>query len=221
MKIDTKDKAGWGDEELVMISMIEHYSYCPRQCALIHLEDTFDENIYTIRGHLVHERVDEPDSEIIDGVRIERALPIWSEMLGLTGRADVVEFHANSPYPVEYKSGYRKERIHEELQLCGQIFCIEEMFDCEIEKGAIFYHASKKRREIVITNNHREKAVRMITEIRKMLVSGKIPPAQYDQRCKNCSLVDSCLPKVIAPSQKTELRKEFDSLFNPKGGDTL
>src|SRR3989304_8755117 len=93
----------WGEDDLVMISALEHYSYCPRQCALIHVEQTFDENLYTLRGRAAHERVDEPESDIQEGVRIERALPLWSKRMGLIGKADVVEFHDDIPYPVEYK----------------------------------------------------------------------------------------------------------------------
>src|SRR5207245_9504854 len=91
------------DIELVMISALEHYSYCPRQCALIHVEQSFDENVHTLRGNLLHERVDEPTTELQADVRIERALPLWSKRLGLIGKADAVEFHNRSPYPIEYK----------------------------------------------------------------------------------------------------------------------
>ena len=93
-----------------MISALEHYSYCPRQCALIHQEQTFDENLYTLRGQVVHAQVDEPEGEVISGVRVERALPLWSHRLGLVGRADVVEFHGEVPYPVEYKHGPRRQK---------------------------------------------------------------------------------------------------------------
>src|SRR3970040_818180 len=96
-----EDKA----DDPIMISALEHWSYCPRQCALIHLEQTFDENLYTLRGRMLHERTDEPVGEFQDGVRVERALPLWSKRLGLVGKADVVEFHGETPYPVEYKHG--------------------------------------------------------------------------------------------------------------------
>src|SRR5688500_11146698 len=99
----------WDDSDLVMISALEHWSYCPRQCALIHLEQTFDENIYTVKGHMLHERVDEVAGELRGDVRIERAVPLWSKRLGLVGRADVVEFHRQQPFPVEYKSGPRRK----------------------------------------------------------------------------------------------------------------
>ena len=115
------------EEEFVMISALEHWSYCPRQCALIHVEQTFDENLYTLRGRAVHKRVDEPVVEEQAGVRIERALPLWSKALGLIGKADVVEFHGETVYPVEYKHGPHREQEHDDLQLCAQALCLEEM----------------------------------------------------------------------------------------------
>ena len=93
---DTSDQT-WDDSDLVMISALEHYSYCPRQCALIHVEQSFDENVHTLRGHLLHERVDEPTTELQADVRIEHALPLWSKRLGLVGKADAVEFHNGDP----------------------------------------------------------------------------------------------------------------------------
>src|SRR5438552_3319316 len=111
----------------IMISALEHYSYCPRQCALIHQEQTFSENLYTLRGRAVHEQVDEPEAVVEKGVRVERALPLWSNRLGLVGKADVVEFRGETPYPVEYKHGPPREKEHDELQLCAQALCLEEM----------------------------------------------------------------------------------------------
>ncbi len=125
----------------IMISALEHYSYCPRQCSLIHVEQTFDENIYTMRGQALHRRVDEVKSEYQEGVRIERALPLWSHRLGLIGKADVVEFHGKTPYPVEYKHGPRRKKEHDDLQLCAQAICLEEMTGEEAPKGAIFHHS--------------------------------------------------------------------------------
>ena len=107
------------NDDPILISALEHYSYCPRQCALIYIEQTFDENLYTMRGRAVHERVDQVASEIQDGVRVERALPLWSNNLGLVGKADIVEFYGETPYPVEYKHGPRREREHDDLQLCA------------------------------------------------------------------------------------------------------
>src|SRR5215212_9325737 len=107
----------WREEEIVMISALEHYSYCPRQCALIHVEQVFDENLYTLRGRRVHERAHDPDGLLEEGIRIERGLSLFSERLGLVGKADVVEFQTDGTfYPIEYKSGPRRESRHDDVQ---------------------------------------------------------------------------------------------------------
>jgi CRISPR-associated exonuclease Cas4 len=183
--------------EPVLISALEHYSYCPRQCALIHLEQTFDENIYTVKGHMLHERVDEEASELRGDVRIERAVPLWSRRLGLVGRADVVEFHGQQPFPVEYKVGPRRKWGHDDLQLCAQALCLEEMTGQAVLCGAVYHHGSRRRREVVFDNELRQRVVEAVADIRQMLATGILPPAVNDARCKHCSLIDSCLPSVI------------------------
>jgi CRISPR-associated exonuclease Cas4 len=188
----------WDDSELVMISALEHYSYCPRQCALIHLEQTFDENIYTLKGDMLHERVDEVASELRGDVRIERAVPLWSKRLGLVGRADVVEFHGQQPFPVEYKAGPRRQWGHDDLQLCAQALCLEEMTGQAIPLGAIYHHGSRRRRDVAFDDALRQRVVEAVADIREMLASGILPAAVNDARCKHCSLIDSCLPSVIA-----------------------
>jgi CRISPR-associated exonuclease Cas4 len=203
----------WDDSELVMISALEHYSYCPRQCALIHLEQTFDENIYTVQGHMLHERVDEVDSELRGDVRIERAVPLWSRRLGLVGRADVVEFHGQQPFPVEYKAGPRRKWGHDDLQLCAQALCLEEMTGQTVLRGAIYHHGSRRRREVVFDDELRQRVVEAVADIRQMLATGVLPPAVNDARCKHCSLIDSCLPSVIGESGR--VRALQASLFRP------
>ncbi len=199
---DSTQSKGWEgiemDEEPIMISALEHYSYCPRQCALIHQEQTFDENLYTLRGQVLHKQVDEPEGEVISGVRVERALPLWSHRLGLVGRADVVEFHGEVPYPVEYKHGPRRQKDHDDLQLCAQALCLEEMTGQPVLKGAIFHHSSRRRREVEFSSVLREQVERSVYEVRQMLASEVLPPAVNDARCKHCSLQDSCLPGVVA-----------------------
>lgn len=187
----------WSDDELVAVSAIQHYSYCPRQCALIHVEQTFDENLYTMRGRRLHALVDKPDSATEDGVRVERALPLWSERLGLIGRADVVEFHGNVPYPVEYKHGPKRPAVHDDLQLCAQAICLEEMTGQAVPKGAIFHHSSRRRREVVFTEALRSEVVRITESIRQLIRNSTVPPPVNDERCRHCSLVDSCMPKVV------------------------
>jgi len=201
----------WDDSELMMISALEHYSYCPRQCALIHQEQTYEENLYTLRGRAVHERVDEPEWTVEKGVRVERALPLWSHRLGLVGRADVVEFHGDVPYPVEYKHGPRREKEHDDLQLCAQALCLEEMTGQSVPKGAIFHHSSRRRREVEFTPTLREKVEQSVAEIRALLASSVLPPAVNDARCKHCSLQDSCLPSVVG--EKIRLKRLENALF--------
>ncbi len=201
----------WDESDLIMLSALEHYSYCPRQCALIHIEQSFDENLFTLRGRALHQQVDEPEGGVEKGVRVERALPLWCNRLGLTGKADVVEFHGDTPYPVEYKHGPRREKEHDDLQLCGQALCLEEMTGQAVPKGAIFHHSSRRRREVEFTAALRQKVEQFVTEIRAMLTSRTLPPAVNDARCKNCSLQDSCLPSVV--SEQARLKKMGRELF--------
>jgi CRISPR-associated exonuclease Cas4 len=185
-----------------MISALEHWSYCPRQCVLIHIEQTFDENLYTLRGQAVHKRVDEPESEIVDGVRVERAVPLWSKRLGLIGRADVVEFHGEIPYPVEYKHGPRREKEHDDLQLCAQAICLEEMTEKPVPRGAIYHHSSRRRREVVFTPALRDRVADVVTQVRAMLVAKTLPPPVNDSRCRHCSLTEACMPSIIGEQQR-------------------
>lgn len=190
------------DDDPIMISALEHYSYCPRQCALIHIEQTFDENLYTLRGQAVHTRVDEPESEIVDGVRVERAVPLWSKRLGLIGRADVVEFHGDVPYPVEYKHGPRREQEHDDLQLCAQAICLEEMTGKTVPRGAIYHHSSRRRREVIFISALRDRTAEVVTLIRTMVEAKTIPPPVNDARCNHCSLREACMPAVIGEQQR-------------------
>lgn len=187
----------WGENELVMISALEHWSYCPRQCALIYLEQTFDENLYTLRGRAVHERVDNPTSGESHGVRVEQAVPLWSKRLGLVGKADVVEFHGDTPYPVEYKHGPRREHEHDDLQVCAQAMCLEEMTGQEVPRGAIYHHSSRRRREVEFPVELRNGVEEAAAAIREMLRERCLPPPVNDKRCEHCSLQESCMPAVV------------------------
>jgi CRISPR-associated exonuclease Cas4 len=197
----------------VPISALEHWSYCPRQCGLIHVEQTFDENLYTIRGRLAHERVDAgvPTSEGV-GIRVLRAVTLWSERLGLRGKADVIELRPDGPYPVEYKVG-RRAGIHADLQICAQALCLEEMLGRPVTRGALFYGATRRRHEVVFDQQLRNRTEAAIEEIRTMLTTQSLPPAPNDRRCPKCSLLDSCLPAVVAGRDR--LRGLQGSLFQP------
>lgn len=192
------------DDDFIMISALQHYSYCPRQYALIHREQTFDENVYTLRGRAVHQQVDKPEHEVAHGVRVERALALWSHRLGLTGRADVVEFHGATPYPVEYKHGPRRQRQHDDLQLCAQALCLEEMTGQEVREGAIFHHGSRRRRAVQFTPALRQQVVKTVAAIRQIMASPTLPPAVNDARCTHCSLQGACLPSVISAKARQQ-----------------
>lgn len=205
------------DRVEVLVSAIEHYSYCPRQCALIHVDQTYDENLYTIRGKLMHERVDSGDATPSRGVETQRGIPLWSERHGLRGKADVVEWRDGVPYPVEYKVGRRKGQ-HTDVQLCAQALCLEEMLGVEVPRGAIYYGATRKRHEVVFDEPLRARTIELIDAVRSMLIAQQLPPAPNDERCPNCSLLHACLPGVIG--QRERLRYLQRALYQPLIGDS-
>jgi CRISPR-associated exonuclease Cas4 len=185
----------------LQISALQHWSYCPRQCGLIHLEQAFEENIHTLRGQAVHTRVDEPGVEVRADLRVERSLPLASETLGLIGKADAVEFLPDgTPYPVEYKHGKltKAQQGHDALQLAAQALCLEEMTGRAVPEGALFYASSKRRVVVAIDAALRESVARAIGEIRAMLAFGKLPAPVNDKRCRACSLIDICQPAALA-----------------------
>jgi CRISPR-associated exonuclease Cas4 len=188
--------------EQVLISALEHWSYCPRQCALIHLESVWDENLYTLRGAAAHTRADAAADRDEAGLRVVRAMPLWSDRLGLYGQADVVEFHGETPYPVEYKSGSRRDWRHEALQLCAQALCLEEMLGRTVDEGAVYYQSTHRRRVIRIDAELRGATERAVTGVRQMLAGARLPPAVNDERCPNCSLLESCLPAIVSNNHR-------------------
>jgi len=201
-------------EDLLMVSALEHYSYCARQCALIHREQTFDENLYTLRGRASHERVDRESTAVEDGLRAERALPIWSLRLGLVGKADLVQFHGETPYPVEYKYGPHSGGRHADLQLCGQAMCLEEMTGQAVPKGAVFIVSKRRRREVAFTPQLRRRVETATEAIRRLLKAEGLPAPVADARCKRCSLRDSCLPEAIVATGRARLL--YSQLFKPE-----
>ncbi len=186
------------------LSALQHWAYCPRQCGLIHLEQAFDDNLHTLRGQAVHALVDQPGMELRRGLRIERALPVWSDSLGLIGKADVVEFEPDgTPYPVEYKHGSRHKAAEiaacDDLQLAAQARCLEEMTGRPVVEGAIFYATSRRRRVVPIGAELGAAVVQTAAAVRDMLASGRLPPPTTDaRRCKGCSLRERCQPEAMA-----------------------
>lgn len=207
--------------EPIPLSALQHWCYCQRQCALIHQEQAFAENVHTLRGQAVHAAVDTPGFETRAGLRVERALPVWSERLGLIGKADVVEFQPDgTAYPIEYKHGSRHKAAHiaacDDLQLAAQAVCLEEMTGKLVVEGALFYAKSKRRRPVAITPTLRAAVQAAADAIRQMLLSGHVPPPVDDARCKQCSLIDLCQPHAIGllAAEEHALR---ETLFDPDG----
>lgn len=191
----------------IPLSALQHWAYCPRQCALIHVEQVFEENLFTQRGQALHQRVDDPGFELRDGLRIERALPLFCDRLGLVGKADVVEFLPDgTPYPVEYKHGSRHKRADiaacDDLQLAAQALCLEEMFGKPVPEGALYYATSRRRRIATVDSNLRAKTELTVAAVRQLLQSGEMPPPLNDDHCRACSLRDLCQPEALAPTQE-------------------
>ncbi|MCL4525917.1 MAG: CRISPR-associated protein Cas4 [Gammaproteobacteria bacterium] len=201
-------------EDPVPLSALQHWIYCPRQCGLIHLEQQFEDNVHTARGQAVHHLVDTPGYEVKRGVRVERALPLWSDRFGLIGKADLVEFHPDGRiYPVEFKHGRKRGRIHDDIQLAAQAMCLEDMLGRPVPQGAIYHASSHRRREVDITEDLRALVRETAEAIRAMLASGILPPPVNDARCRECSLREICQPELLA--QQTQMDRLKQYLFSP------
>lgn len=210
------------DEIVVPVSAVNQYLYCRRRCALIHCEGVFTDNAYTLEGRFAHENADVPGVEERDGVRIVRALPLFNRRLGLTGKADVVEFHRLSgggeqPFPIDYKRGPRKQWDNDDAQLCAQALCLEEMLGREVPAGAVFHAASKRRRDVAFSSELRAMTEKAITDVRGLLASGIVAPAVLQPRCEGCSLKAVCLPELAA--QPARSRRYLAELFALKAED--
>lgn len=181
-------------DEPILLSALQHFEFCPRQCALIHLEHEWSENTHTTRGQQTHERAHSGQNEERSGMRTLRALPLTSRRYGLVGVSDVVELHGGQPVPVEYKSGRAKPRLADEVQLCAQAICLEEMFGTMVSSGFIYHAGSHKRREVLFTPELRAAVLTARDGVRALLRSGVLPPPAADDRCRLCSLFDECEP---------------------------
>ena len=187
-----------GEREKIPLSALNQFLFCPRRAGLIHVEGIFADNHHTLLGNLVHEHADLPGYEVAKGVTLLRALPVFSERLGLSGKCDIVEQHPDeSLCPVEYKKGKRREFENDDVQLCAQALCLEEMFRCRIERGAVFHAASKRRREVEFNAELRARTQQAVTELHALMASDTVPPAHYiEGRCEECSLFEICLPRL-------------------------
>ena len=182
-------------DDALPISGLQHLAFCPRQWALIHLEQIWVENARTAEGKLLHERADLPGESRRASVRTVRGMWLRSERLHLTGRADIVEFRPE-PYPVEYKRGKSKPTDCDTVQLCAQALCLEEMVGTAIVCGAIFYGNPRRRQEIVFTSELRARTEELAATMHCLYRNRETPAAQPGAYCSNCSLVHVCLPKA-------------------------
>ncbi len=185
------------DDDALPISGLQHLAFCPRQWALIHLEQVWVENLRTAEGRLLHERADLPGESRRASVRTARGMSLRSERLGLTGRADIVEFRPE-PYPVEYKRGKSKPTDCDTVQLCAQALCLEEMLATPVACGAIFYGSPRRRQEVLFTPELRSRTEELAAAMHRLYLNRETPAARPGPYCGNCSLVDVCLPQATA-----------------------
>lgn len=198
------------EEDYLMLSGLQHFAFCRRQWALIHIEQQWAENERTVDGFLFHTTAhDEEKIEKRGNLLITRGLRIQSSALGMSGICDVVEFHKSKsgislfsydglwqPYPVEYKKGAPKAKAADELQLCGQALCLEEMLLCEIPRGSLFYGENRRRTEVEFTQELRNKVNDMAKEMHELWEKGYTPKVKPQKGCNACSLKEICIPKL-------------------------
>jgi CRISPR-associated exonuclease Cas4 len=200
-------------DDFIMISALQHYVYCPRQCGLIHVDDVWQENVFTVRGNILHEKVDTDTYETRGNTKTVRGLRIHSYKYGLVGRCDVVEFKETKDgkevLPVEFKAGEPKENISDKVQLCAQALCLEEMLNTKISQGAFFYGKIRRRNVVEIDNELRSQTENIITSVREIVTSKKIPIAEYGAKCRNCSIEAICQPKAMNKRKLEQYIKEL------------
>jgi len=196
------------EDDFIPLSALQHLIFCERQCALIHIEQAWAENLFTAEGKIMHERVHEADRQSRGKVRIEYSMWLRSFRLGLIGKADVVEFHRNLdsqkagpaewiPFPVEYKRGKPKKDNCDKVQLCAQALCLEEMMDIEVSCGALFYGKKRRRTDVVFDVALRQQTEDTAMRLHELIASGRTPKPVYMKKCDSCSLAKICLPKTI------------------------
>ncbi|HOZ49865.1 MAG TPA: CRISPR-associated protein Cas4 [Candidatus Hydrogenedentes bacterium] len=229
------------EDDLLPLSGLQHLIFCARQWALIHIEGAWAENRLTVEGRHLHERVHETEDETRDGVRIARGLRLHSFRLGLIGQADVVEFHpiehpcgagfqpavpeedaeragkmsapqGSIPFPVEYKRGRPKPTRCDEVQVCAQAMCLEEMLHVNVPRGAIYYGQPRRRHEVIFDDSLRAETEALASRMHALFNAGETPSARYEPKCDHCSLIDLCLPKVAAQGRK--VGRYLEGLWN-------
>ena len=213
------------DEDMLMLSGIQHFMFCPRQWALIHIDQQWEENRLTVEGELLHKNVDNPTYRQKNGDVITlRSVVIASKRLGLYGVTDAVELHPVTegqdaiqhksypgiwkPFPIEYKRGKPKHSAVDEVQLAAQVMCFEEMYGIQIGFGALYYGETKHREVIKIDQSLRENTIRCANDMHNIFSTGRVPKVDKGKHCRNCSLVNICLPNMVNSSKVSSYLKK-------------
>lgn len=197
------------DSDFLMISGLKHFQFCRRRWALVHIEQLWEENVLTLEGHYMHERVhDDGFTEARGAVLLSRGMPVRSQELKITGICDMVELYKDDDgvpiqgragkwrlYPVEYKLGQPDAQGADALQLCAQAMCLEEMFVTDIPEAALYYGKIRRRQRVLLTNELRDQVKKAVTEMHQLMLKGYTPKAKIGKACKGCSLVELCQPK--------------------------
>lgn len=201
------------DHRLIPLSALQHFAFCPRQCALIHNEQAWADNFLTATGNRLHKRVDSGEPETRNGVRFERAVMVSAEKLGLTGKLDLIEKDLTTGQltPVEYKKGKAKPGNWDKVQLCAQGLCLEEMMNTAVPSGYLWYWETRGREEVAFDEALRAQTLNVIEQVRALFATKTLPLPVYEKRCKACSLIDICNPKTVANDKS---KHYVNQLFN-------
>jgi len=210
----------YDEDDLLPVSALQHLEFCPRRCALIHVDGLWAENAQTAEGRALHQRVHQAPGESKDGVRVARHLRLCSRELGLFGVADVVEFHRADdepsavalsglegrwrPFPVEYKRGRRRSEKSYLVQLCAQALCLEEMLRAVVPAGALYHGQSRRRQQVAFDAELRRRTRDRARELHRLIAAGRAPPPERGPKCKFCSLAEKCVPKLAASRSARE-----------------
>lgn len=206
------------DVRLIPLSALQHYAFCPRQCALIHNEQLWAENYLTAQGQQLHQRVDKGEPERRNGIHMARGVAVCAPLLGLTGKLDLLEQNVatGALIPVEYKRGRPKKGDCDAIQLCAQALCLEEMTGQAVTQGALWYWQTRHRQLVAIDNQLRSKTLAVVAVVAELFASGNTPRAQYGKHCNACSLKEQCNPELV---QKDASGRYLEQLFSDKEAD--
>jgi len=199
----------YNTDDLIMLSALQHFVFCERQCALIHIEQAWSENLFTAEGRIMHDKADSNKYESRKDIRIDYSVPMRSLRLGLIGKADVVEFHKRDdgtwmPFPVEYKRGKPKADDCDRVQLCAQALCLEEMLNVNIAAGALFYGQTRRREAVVFDERLRQETEAIAHNVHELIAAGITPKAEYCKKCDKCSLLELCMPKTCGKAKSAK-----------------